>query len=344
MRNVIVAIVALAGTARADGTGEVPGTAPVEPARVIPPGWTCGVHLLRAPVELARSIEDRLAGLSACDGRLDVWIVRAVDGLYVMARDELGRVRERVVPDAEVAAALIASWVEIDLATPLTGAGARPPVVIAAAIEPERRSRAVSSAAPLTDVVEDIPPVRLAGGATPLARTVGLTVFAGGTTGGMTTGGAEIDHDVWSHEGFSIAAKAVLTRDVASSYYVVRWDDDFFKETGRWGGAAMLDIHRRIGTGRCRLTPRIAFGLGVTRHEVLTAEDVGAGELATPVMINETTIGPKIAASVAFGIRVAAKIDVELAVGWTYSGYPSADHVDPSDQAIFGGIGLRHDR
>jgi hypothetical protein len=153
-----------------------------------------------------------------------------------------------------------------------------------------------------------------------------------------------IDHDVWSHEGFTVAVGAVVSRDVASSYYVVRWDDDFFKETGRWGGAAMLELRRRIGTERVRMTPSIAFGLGVTRHEVLTAEDVEAGELATPVMINETTVGPKIAASLALGIRVARTIDVELAVGWTYSGYPSAANVDPSDQAVVGGIGLRHDR
>jgi len=329
--------------ARADGA------APVVP-RVLPGGepaasGPCGVRLMRAPAELVGAIEGRLVALSACGGRLDVWIVRSDDGLYVIARDELGRVRERLVPDAEVAAALIASWVEIDAAAPMTGAGLVTLSPRAPAVSPMRQPPISDLAAPpLVEVGDGLAPTE-ATGAIEVERTMGLTVFAGFTTDGMTSGGAVLDHDLWHHDGLSIAAMAVITRDVASSYYVVRWDDDFFKETGRWGAAALVELHRRFGTGRLRFTPSIAFGLGATRHEILTAAPVQTGVLAMPTIIGESTVGPRIVATAALGIRVATSLDLELTAGWMFSGYPAGDRgIDPSDQAIVGGIGLRHDR
>src|SRR5690242_1871771 len=116
-RTVILAIV-LAGSAGVAAGDPAPGSEPAEPA--------CGVRIDRAPADIGAAIERRLFALSACGGRLDVWVIRSEDGLYVIARDELGRVRERVVPDVEVAAALIASWVETDAAAPLTTAGILP--------------------------------------------------------------------------------------------------------------------------------------------------------------------------------------------------------------------------
>lgn len=354
--SVIIALVCAASgaggsdrPAQADGPSvaapaPLPGTEPVEPARPIPPGYACGVHVLRAPAELAPAIEARLAALSACGRRLDVWIVRAQDGLYVIARDELGRVRERVVPDAEVASALIASWVEIDAATPLTGAAnIQPSPASSGRFVAPPASELAAPLAPPAPELDRVPAVRAAASADD--PTVGLTVFAGFTSGGMTTGGALIDHDLWRHEGLSVAAMAVLTRDVASSYYIVRWDDDFFKETGRWGGAMMVELHRRFGTGRLRFTPSVAFGLGATRHEILTAGEAPVGELAMPVMVGETTLGPKIVAQAALGVRIAASLDLELSAGWMFTGYQASDRgVDPSDHALVGGIGLRHDR
>lgn len=83
----------------------VPGRVPAQPA-------ACGIRLVHPPVDVGPLIDSRVAALGACAHQLDVWIVRTPDGLYLVAQDSLGRIRERLVPDAEVAAALIASWVE----------------------------------------------------------------------------------------------------------------------------------------------------------------------------------------------------------------------------------------
>lgn len=344
-RTVILAIV-LAGSAGVAAGDPAPAGA-TEP----PP---CGVHIDRAPAEIGAAIERRLVALSACSGRLDVWVVRSEDGLYVIARDELGRVRERVVPDVEVAAALIASWVEIDAQAPLIGAGALAPPPSPATTAAQSPSPSPSRVAqvddlppsrpPFTDVGEHVVPPDTGDGAA-MSPTMGLTAFAGVTIGGMTTAGAVIDRDLVTHDGVAIAAMAIVTRDIASSYYIVHWDDDFFRETGRWGGAAMLEIHRRFGTGLIRVSPSIAFGFGVTRHEVLVAPDAPAGEIAMTELRSEVTYGPRIAATLAVGIKVAPSIDLELTGGWMFTAYQSGgDGVDPSDQSLVGGLGLRYTR
>lgn len=338
-RNVIFAIVLLGAAAVSAAADPTP----------------CGVRIERAPGDLAESIERRLVALSACGGHLDVWVIRSEDGLYVIARDELGRVRERVVPDVEVAAALIASWVETDAAAPLTTAGILPlppppaPPTAAMAPAPARVAQVDDPSvppwrAPYSDVGEYVipPDASAAPGSEP---TMGLTAFAGMTLGGMTTVGATIDRDILDHDGVSIAAMAIVTRDISSSYYIVHWDDDFFRETGRWGGAAMLELHRRFGTGRVRISPSIAFGFGATRHEVLVAPDVATGEIAMTMMKSEVTYGPRIAASLALGMKVAPSVDLELTAGWMFTAYESGgDGVDPSDQAVVGGLGLRYSR
>jgi hypothetical protein len=319
----------------------LPGAEPSEPSRTVGPGYPCGVHLLRAPRELAVGIEERIKALAACGRRLDVWIVRAQDGLYVIAKDEQGRVRERVVPDSEVAAALIASWVEIDAATPLTGAGMIAPGGAGEA-DAEPPPPLLRASTPPGDTGErsgTVVETRRE------ARTMGLGAFAGVTREGMTTGGAVFDVDIFSHEGLSVAAMAMVTRDIASSYYVVNWEDDFFKETGRWGGAALVELHHRVGKGRFRFTPSLAFGLGITGHEVLSAPDAQAGVIAEPVMSTEMTYGPRIVVNAAFGLHLSSSLDLELNGGWMFSGYQGSDKgLEPSDHAFIAGIGLRHDR
>jgi hypothetical protein len=332
-RTVILALVVVAGA--------VPAGA--DPAPPVP----CGVQVRRAPPDLGEAIRLRLAQLSACDVRLDVWIVRAEDGLYVIARDELGRVRERIVPDAEVAAALIASWVEIDVSMPLTGTGllaapAAPAVRVAIADDAPIRAPARP---PLSDVGERVVPPGGDAAGEPIGSTLGFTVFAGFTQAGMTTGGAVIDRDVLAHDGAAIALMAVVSRDVSPTSEVPTADDDFFRETGRWGGALMLELHRRFGTGRIRVTPSIAFGFGATKHEILVAPEVLPSPITTPVTKSETSTGPKLAASVAIGVHVSANLDVELGAGWMLTAYQSgARGVDPSDQAIVVGVGMRYDR
>jgi hypothetical protein len=72
----------------------------------------CSVDLVRAPEDVRNLVEHSLADARHCSVALEVRVVPTADGLYIMARDDRGSVRDRVVPDAQTAAALIASWAD----------------------------------------------------------------------------------------------------------------------------------------------------------------------------------------------------------------------------------------
>jgi hypothetical protein len=72
----------------------------------------CSVDLVRAPEDVRNLVERSLVDARHCSVALEVRVVPTADGLYIMARDDRGSVRDRVVPDAQTAAALIASWAD----------------------------------------------------------------------------------------------------------------------------------------------------------------------------------------------------------------------------------------
>ncbi len=85
------------------------GTATAEP---------CPVTIVRAPDAVRPVVAQWLAQEARCK-RLEVRIVATDEGLYVLARDDRGRLHERVVPNADAAGVLIASWAADDeLAAP----------------------------------------------------------------------------------------------------------------------------------------------------------------------------------------------------------------------------------
>jgi hypothetical protein len=74
----------------------------------------CSVTISRAP-EGVREVVDHWVGAEPhCTAALEVRIVETAGGLYVIARDDRGRLRDRVVPDAQTAGVLIASWAADD--------------------------------------------------------------------------------------------------------------------------------------------------------------------------------------------------------------------------------------
>jgi hypothetical protein len=97
------------------------------PAFAQPAPSTCSVTIVRAPEQVRATVEQWLAK-ERCTIALQVRIVPTEGGLYLLATDEHGRVRERIVPDASSAGVLIASWAADDgLAQPQLPA-APPPV------------------------------------------------------------------------------------------------------------------------------------------------------------------------------------------------------------------------
>jgi len=70
----------------------------------------CAVEVVRAPDGVREVIDHYVAAEPQCAASLEVRIVETDEGLYVVAQDREGRVRDRVVPDARAAGVVIASW------------------------------------------------------------------------------------------------------------------------------------------------------------------------------------------------------------------------------------------
>jgi len=88
--------------------------APVAPAPPAPvAAGSCNVNIVRAPDPVRQTIEHWLAN-EHCTLALQVRIIPTEGGLYLLATDDRGRVRERIVPDAQSAGVLIASWAADD--------------------------------------------------------------------------------------------------------------------------------------------------------------------------------------------------------------------------------------
>lgn len=94
---------------------------PVEHPEVEP----CRVTIALAPPDVRAEIEAWVNAEPRCVRELEVRAIPTDGGLYLSARDNNGRTRERVVPDAQSAAVLIVSWMADD------SLGASPPVATA---------------------------------------------------------------------------------------------------------------------------------------------------------------------------------------------------------------------
>src|SRR4051812_33596116 len=74
----------------------------------------CSVSIARAPDDVRAEIDHWVRAEPRCNASLEVRVVPTDGGYYLFARDNRGRVRERVVPDARSAGVLVASWVADD--------------------------------------------------------------------------------------------------------------------------------------------------------------------------------------------------------------------------------------
>jgi hypothetical protein len=79
---------------------------------------SCAVTISRAPDDVREVVEAWVKAEPRCASSLDIRIIPTEGGLYLLAQDEHGGVRERIVPDAQSAGVLIASWVADDTFPP----------------------------------------------------------------------------------------------------------------------------------------------------------------------------------------------------------------------------------
>lgn len=100
--------------ALAAGTTVAHAQAPRAPSPGPSPGTRCQVTIVRAPDAVKATVEQWLAN-ETCTVALTVRIIPTENSsLYVLATDPSGRVRERIVPDAQSAGVLVASWAADD--------------------------------------------------------------------------------------------------------------------------------------------------------------------------------------------------------------------------------------
>ncbi len=76
----------------------------------------CEVAIARAPDDVRIEIESWVRAEPRCATPLEIRVVPTEGGYYLFAREPNGRVRERIVPDAQSAGVLVASWVADDAA------------------------------------------------------------------------------------------------------------------------------------------------------------------------------------------------------------------------------------
>ena len=231
---------------------------------------SCAVRVLRAPDDVRQVVETWVQREPRCAVALDVRIIPTEGGLYMFALDERGRIRERIVPDAQSAGVLVASWVADDTMYTPPQNTTPPPA------PPDERQDpfAVRGAGPNSDLTT--PGMTLSttepvdGGAVqPASKNVSKWVGLGLMMDrGANDGGLRIDADFYTRGRYSIGAALSSTTNEMPAY------------TGYGEGTLyardiklMLTGSRTWQSGRWFL--RGMAGVGAVHSEVLVSIEPG---------------------------------------------------------------------
>jgi hypothetical protein len=136
----------------------------------------CVVEVVRAPEGVREVVDHWVAAEPQCAATLEVRIVETEGGLYVIARDARGHLHDRVVPDAQTAGVLIASWAADDavsLAPPPPAARATTAMATTSEHRPGERVDAYP-------VSENLRPLTMPKGLTQLRLGLGTDLSAKG--------------------------------------------------------------------------------------------------------------------------------------------------------------------
>jgi hypothetical protein len=221
------------------------------------PRPTCAVSIVRAPDDVRGVVEDWVHAEPRCNTRLEVRIVPTEGGLYLLARDGAGHVRERVVPDAQSAGVLVASWVAADSSPPQPAPPQPAAVPPSAMLGSEGLLAPGEGGAPGTaPVIGEPAPTR-----PPRWLSLGALVAMSGTGGGGIRG--ELDLLRRGILSFGVAASASQSGMTVygSSYEEMGTLDTF---DGKAVGYIALDG----SFGRWRLRSAFGAGLVYTRAQL----------------------------------------------------------------------------
>jgi hypothetical protein len=230
------------------------GEASAEP---MPQPGTCRVTIARAPDDVRATVEAWVRSEPQCSVALEIRVVPTEGGLYLLAQDERGRMRERIVPDAQTAGVLVASWIADDNAPqpqPLVEPVQAPPPTSTISPEwPTNESLAPPGLAPATITAAATTPVRRSrwlsvGALFPLSPDSGL--------------GLRVDADLFRRGRWTLGA--AVSAGAAEQHLF----------TSNGGGELdstdyklMAVAARTTQTGRWHLRP--ALGVGLIRSEGL---------------------------------------------------------------------------
>jgi hypothetical protein len=213
----------------------------------------CAVTIVRAPDAVRREIERWIAQEPACRVALDVRVIPTDGGLYLLARDSAGLLHERLVPDAQAAGVLVASWVADDV---LEVPSPPPSAVHAPELEPV--------SAPEPALVRALPPPAPS---EPTRWGLGLMVFPGDVSGPRVQGALDV-----VHRG-GLAAELILA-GAYSSY-------EKYMAHRRIDSRALLGLSYTAGAGAWRVRLRGAVG-GVWSHAIQTWDTPSGDWFAIP--------------------------------------------------------------
>ncbi|HEU0030203.1 MAG TPA: hypothetical protein VFQ53_06215 [Kofleriaceae bacterium] len=176
----------------------------------------CEVTIVHAPDAVRNAIESWVRAEPRCATTLELRVVPTEGGLYLIAKDPSGRLRERVVPDAQSAGVLVASWVADDGIVP--GASGAPPSTsapTAAATTPSIGASTTASTTPPLAPPGETPATADATIAAPApapARWLGLGLMAG--VAGTNVDGARLEVDIRPRRKWSLGAVAALSHAI----------------------------------------------------------------------------------------------------------------------------------
>lgn len=310
---------------------------------------TCSVHIARAPDEVRAVVERWLREEPHCVAALEVRIVPTDGKLYVLARDEQGRVHERVVPDATSAAVLIASWAADDAILPPGPVSApviaTPPTSGPAAAPPPRVASATVPREPRVELSRPIEPPGVAPLVTPAPgvapsypRWIGaggvLQVASTGANTGSEAYGGRADIDLWTlgtlgtlgtSGRWVIGAAATIVRARRSGYSSDA--SPTAMQSIEVSAVARLGLAAR--RGRWEVTPSIALGYMYTYADVFTNRFTSSAS-------GVSAIGQ-------VGLIISFRIDAHLAitagsVATAYAQQFSASGVDLHDLTRYGDL------
>lgn len=215
------------------------------------PAEPCHVDYVRGPPEVVATIEAWVRAEPRCATPLELRVIPTADGLYLLGRRPDGRLHERLVPDAQTAGVLVASWVAQDQPVAVhapTTVGPAPLIVDPFAGAEVPRATTLTAAAPAprpTDV--------------PVARWASLAYMLGMNNGG--TSGGRLDLDLVVRGPWTLGAVGSIS--ASASPAVTANGDGYLHARDR---KLLAHAARTSSFGRWLL--RFGGGLGVVHSEV----------------------------------------------------------------------------